>query len=101
MTTPKYPEDFKIILKNLGHDLIKKLRMDVGIDIFEDHTVFVCNNCKTIFTISGGWERDKSWYVEIGDPVLLYYWSTKAGRLTWRKYPNLTCKECIIKEIIE
>jgi len=97
---PRFPNEFIKYLHDLGHILEP---------VQENRTAgsnLECTTCGTIFTIDGGWHQDHAWYEWYGSasngagPELYYYERTKYPG-DWHNYPDLTCEEICIREIIK
>jgi len=93
MTTKK--QKFVKALQSLGHHPVEKPWDDVFKDnVFPDNSLFVCNNCGTIFTTSGGQWGGNNMFVK----DILYWGGNMVG---WKYYPKDTCKDFIIRNIIQ
>jgi len=86
----KYPHHAIEKLENLGHKLVKR-------HILANHYDMICENCGTIFTVTGGWDKDIAWYNNFRTYLNIYYLENNM----WFDYPDMTCGEFATKDIIE
>jgi len=89
------PQKYKEKLGKLGHHLVRTSTSFPSVTLlYSPNRNFECINCGTVFTLNGGWDRDDEFYGLY--PYCIYYWTG-----FWEEYPMITCKEMIIRNIIQ